>query len=78
MREQVIARHLGSGATKPATIDYETSTMVDEQGNNLNFLFWTYEEKSKLDVSPGFRIAFWVIFIGICFGASLIFSGATK
>lgn len=78
MREEVIARHLGSGEKRIAFVDYEKSTLVDKDNNYLNPMFWTYEEKSGLDLSPGFILVALLIFIGICAGAGFIFSGAPK
>ena len=78
MREEVVAIHLGSRQRRKAYIDYEASKLTDEYGNNLDYRFWTYEEKTGLDLSPGFTIVALLIFIGICAGVGFIFSGALK
>ena len=77
MRE-VIAIHLGSGERRKAYLDDETSTLTDDNKNDLNFMSWAYEEKTGLDLSPGFTIVALLIFIGICAGVGFIFSGALK
>lgn len=78
MREEVIARHLGSGEKRMAFVDHEKSTLTDKKGNNLDYRFWTYEEISELDLSPGFILVALLIFIGFCAGAGFIFSGGLK
>lgn len=78
MREEVIARHLGSGEKRKAFIDYEASTLTDENGNILNHLSWTYEEIDNNDLSPGFEASILIILIIIGIGILLIASGATK
>lgn len=59
MREQVIARHIASHEERQATIDYETSVMTDNDGNNLDYRFWTYR---RLDEpSPGFMMSMAIV-----------------
>lgn len=78
MREEVIARHLGSGEKRKAFIDYEASTLTDENGNILNHRSWTYEEIESNDFSDGFKASLLFVLIIIGIGILLIASGATK
>lgn len=73
MREKVIAKHLGSHEERPATIDDETSVMTDNDGNKLDFRFWTYRRLD--DPSPGllgFLVAVLIIGLFAYWGARLI------
>lgn len=59
MREEVIARHIASHEERQATIDDETSVMTDNDGNKLDFRFWTYR---RLDEpSPGFMMSMAIV-----------------
>lgn len=75
MREQVIARHLGSGETRQATIDDETSKLTDSSGNDLDYRFWTYDD---IDPSPGFLTGLAIVGLILFVGVIFIASGASK
>ena len=73
MREEVIARHIASHEERPATIDDETSVLTDNDGNKLDFRFWTYRRIDE--PSQGFFLSMAIVGLVLFIGVLALFNG---